>query len=116
MSPESQLRDKLRKIEALFAGAGTAGERLAAEVALGRVKARLAELGRRDPAIETQFSMSDQSRFYVVCEVPARFSNDFNAALNQPTLFPALFEGFKRHAVQDAVNALDGFNNIRETW
>ena len=60
MSPETQLRDKLRKIEALFAGAGTAGERLAAEATLGRVKARLAELGRRDPAIETQFSMPDQ--------------------------------------------------------
>ena len=60
MSPESQLRDKLRKIEALFAGAGTAGERLAAEAALGRVKARLAELGRSDPAIEMQFSMPDQ--------------------------------------------------------
>ena len=60
MSPETQLRDKLRKIEALFAGAGTAGERLAAEAALGRVKARLAELGRSDPAIEMQFSMPDQ--------------------------------------------------------
>ncbi len=60
MSPESQLRDKLRKIEALFAGAGTAGERLAAEAALERVKARLADLGSRDPAIEMQFSMPDQ--------------------------------------------------------
>ena len=60
MSPDSQLREKLRKIEALFAGAGTAGERLAAEAALERVKARLAELGRRDPAIEMQFSMPDQ--------------------------------------------------------
>ena len=36
MSIESQLREKLRKIEALFAGAGTAGERLAAEAALER--------------------------------------------------------------------------------
>ena len=34
MSTESQLREKLRKIEALFAGAGTTGERLAAEAAL----------------------------------------------------------------------------------
>ena len=41
MSTESQLREKLRKIEALFAGAGTAGERLAAEAALERVRARL---------------------------------------------------------------------------
>ena len=37
----SQLREKLRKIEALFAGAGTAGEQLAAEAALERVRARL---------------------------------------------------------------------------
>ena len=46
MSIESQLREKLRKIEALFAGAGTAGERLAAEAALLRVRERLTELGR----------------------------------------------------------------------
>jgi hypothetical protein len=52
MSTESQLREKLRKIEALFAEAGTSGERLAAEAALERVRARLAELGRQDPSIE----------------------------------------------------------------
>jgi hypothetical protein len=51
------LREKLRKIEALFAGAGTAGERLAAEAALERVRARLGELSRQDPSIEMQFSM-----------------------------------------------------------
>jgi len=60
MSIESQLRVKLRKIEALFAGAGTAGERLAAEAALARVRARLAELGQQDPPVEIQFSMPDQ--------------------------------------------------------
>ena len=60
MSIESQLRDKLRKIETLFAGASTAGERLAAEAALERVRGRLAELGRRDPPIEMQFSMPDR--------------------------------------------------------
>jgi len=60
MTIEAQLRDKLRKIEALFAGAGTVGERLAAEAALDRVRARLGELERRDPAIEMQFSMPDQ--------------------------------------------------------
>ena len=60
MSAQSQLREKLRKIEALFAGAGTAGERLAAEAALERVRARLSELGRQNPPIEMQFSMSDQ--------------------------------------------------------
>jgi hypothetical protein len=60
MSTESQLRDKLRKIEALFAGAGTSGERLAAEAALERVRARLKELGRQDPPVELQISLSDQ--------------------------------------------------------
>jgi len=60
MSNESQLRDKLRKIEALFAGAGTSGERLAAEAALERVRARLTELRRQDPPAELQISLSDQ--------------------------------------------------------
>src|SRR3981081_847616 len=60
MSTESQLREKLRKIEALFAGAGTAGERLAAAAALGRVRECLAEVGRQDSSIEMQFSMPDQ--------------------------------------------------------
>ena len=60
MSSESQLRDKLRKIEALFAGAGTSGERLAAEAALERVRARLSELRRQDPPAELQISLSDQ--------------------------------------------------------
>src|ERR1700687_3538842 len=60
MSTESQLREKLRKIEALFAGAGTAGERLAAEAALERVRERVTELGRQDPSIEVRVLMPDQ--------------------------------------------------------
>ncbi|MBV8165664.1 MAG: hypothetical protein JO021_02650, partial [Alphaproteobacteria bacterium] len=49
-----------RKIEALMAGAGTAGERLAAEAALERVRARLAEQTRRDPPIELKVTLPDQ--------------------------------------------------------
>src|ERR1700694_5388123 len=60
MSTQSQLREELRKIEALFAGAGTTGERLAAEAALERVRARLTELGHKDSPVEMQFSMPDQ--------------------------------------------------------
>jgi hypothetical protein len=60
MSDEVWLRDRLRKIEALFGGAGTPGERLAAEAALERVRARLAELGRRDPAIELKVTLADE--------------------------------------------------------
>jgi len=60
MATQSQLREKLRKIEALFSGAGTTGERLAAEAALARVRMKLAELERREPAVELKFSMPDQ--------------------------------------------------------
>ena len=60
VTDEAQLREKLRKIEALFAGAGTPGERLAAAAALERVRARLAEVEKREPAIQMQFSLSDQ--------------------------------------------------------
>ena len=59
MAIEDDLLARLRKIEALMAGAGTAGEREAAGAALERVKARLAEQARRDPPVELQFSMSD---------------------------------------------------------
>jgi hypothetical protein len=60
VSGEAQLRAKLRKIEALFAGAGTAGERIAAEAAIERVRARLADLEKKDRTIEMQFSLPDQ--------------------------------------------------------
>ena len=60
ISEETQLREKMRKIEVLFAGAGTEGERVAAGAALTRVRARLATLQRDAPPIEMQFSLSDQ--------------------------------------------------------
>ena len=60
MGGEAELRDRLRKIEALFAGAGTPGEKIAAEAALERVRARLADLQTRDELVEMQFSLGDQ--------------------------------------------------------
>lgn len=59
MTDQTQLREKLRKLEALFAGAGTPGEKQAAEAGLERIRARLAELEQSDPAIEMQFSLPD---------------------------------------------------------
>lgn len=53
------LRDKLRKIEALFAGAATAGERQAAGAAAERIRARLAEAQAQEAAIEMRFSVGD---------------------------------------------------------
>lgn len=60
MALEDDLRARLRKIEALIAGAGTSGERDAAEAAWLRVKARLAEEARKAPSAEMQFSLGDQ--------------------------------------------------------
>ena len=43
MTIEDELRHKLRRIEALFAGATTEGERLAAAAAMDRIRRRLRE-------------------------------------------------------------------------
>src|SRR5712664_4609750 len=57
---EEQLRERLKKVEALYFGAATAGERDAAEAAAERLKAKLEEACRRDPAVEMKFSLPDQ--------------------------------------------------------
>jgi hypothetical protein len=59
VTSEEQLRARLRKIEALFAGGATAGERGAAEAALVRIKGRLADAQGTAAAIELQFSIAD---------------------------------------------------------
>ena len=59
MTTERELREKLRKISALFEGATTTGERNAAAAAIARVKQALAALGQTERAIETRFSMND---------------------------------------------------------
>jgi hypothetical protein len=59
MTPELALREKLRKIEALFAGAGTAGERIAAGAAADRIRERLDQATGKEQEIEVKFSISD---------------------------------------------------------
>lgn len=59
MSSESELRDKLRKIEALFAGAKTSGERDAAGAAAERIRARLGQIGAAEVAVEMRFAVHD---------------------------------------------------------
>ena len=60
MTTEQELRDRLRKIEALFEGATTPGERSAAEAAIDRVKQALAGLTRTERPTEIQFSLADR--------------------------------------------------------
>lgn len=60
MTTESQLREKLRKITALFEGAATAGERQAAAAAIGRIRQALDAAMKTQPLPEIKFSMADQ--------------------------------------------------------
>lgn len=59
MTPEQILREKLRKIEALFAGAKTEGERVAAGAAAQRIRDRLGATAERENEIEMKFSIPD---------------------------------------------------------
>ncbi len=56
---EATLIEKLLKIEAMFAGAATAGERTSAERARQRILQRLAELLPEDPPVEYKFTFRD---------------------------------------------------------
>jgi hypothetical protein len=56
---EATLIDKLLKIEALFAGAATEGERTSAGLAWQRIQKRLDELLPKDPPIEFKFTFRD---------------------------------------------------------
>lgn len=60
MTTEQQLRDKLRKITALFEGAATAGERQAAAAAIDRLQQALKSASAAHPPPEIKFSMPDQ--------------------------------------------------------
>ncbi len=59
MTTEEQLREKLRKIAALFEGAATAGERSAAAAAIERVKKALSAMRQTEQPIEMQFTLPD---------------------------------------------------------
>ena len=57
---EKELIEKLQKIEALFAGAATTGERISAELAKERIKRRLSEIIPENPPVEYKFTFPDQ--------------------------------------------------------
>ena len=60
MATQLDLHEKLGKIEQLFSGAGTPGERNAAEAASARLRAKLAEIERSDRPVEVQVCIDDQ--------------------------------------------------------
>lgn len=60
LTTEQELRQKLRKIAALFEGATTAGERDAAAAAIDRVRAALGAAERTEKTIEMNFRLPDR--------------------------------------------------------
>src|ERR1700694_623425 len=60
MTEEQQLREKLRKIAALFEGATTIGERNAAAAAIERVKKALGTTLKAEQPLEYQFTLPDR--------------------------------------------------------
>lgn len=61
MNDEARLKERLRAIEALFAGATTDGERDAADRARQRIRARIIERANEE-LVEWQFSLDPWSR------------------------------------------------------
>jgi hypothetical protein len=63
MTDDQQIREKLQKIKALFAGASSAGERQAAQAALDRLHERINAGGPgkqgEDPPVEFRFSLTN---------------------------------------------------------
>jgi hypothetical protein len=60
MTTEQELREKLRKISALFEGATTPGERDAAAAAIDRVRKALAAAEKVEQPVEMQFTHLDR--------------------------------------------------------
>jgi hypothetical protein len=60
MISEEQLRERLRKISALFEGATTVGERNAAAAAMERVKKGLGTTLKAEQPVEYQFTLPDR--------------------------------------------------------
>ena len=60
MTEEQRLIEKLQRIEALFAGAATLGEREAAAQARDRIQARLGQQQKTDPPVEFSFNLRDR--------------------------------------------------------
>ena len=76
MSLESSLIEKLQRIERLYEGATTEGERLAAGEARQRIAEKLRKLQQYDPAIEYKFTFPDSWRRRLFVALLRRYGFD----------------------------------------
>lgn len=70
---DADLIDKLRKVEALFVGAKTPGEKSAAGQAADRIRERLRQAERQEPPTEIQFSVPDPWSRQLFCALCRRY-------------------------------------------
>ena len=70
---EVKLKEKLRLIEALFAGAKTAGEKDAADRARQRILERLRSVEASDPPIEFKFTLRDMWQRKIMVALMRRY-------------------------------------------
>jgi hypothetical protein len=70
---EADLIDKLRKVEALFAGAKTPGEKAAAGQAAEKIRARLRHAESREAPVEIRFSIPDPWARQLFCALCRRY-------------------------------------------
>ena len=73
MTREADLLDKLRKVEALFAGAKTPGEKAAAGQAADRIRARLRHAESQESIVEIRFSVPDPWSRQLLCALCRRY-------------------------------------------
>jgi hypothetical protein len=73
MTTETDLLDKLEKIEALFEGATTPGEKAAAGAAVDRIRARLKQTERLEKGFEIRFSLPDPWSRRLFCALCRRY-------------------------------------------
>ncbi len=69
----TKLRDRLRKLETLHAGATTPGEREAADAGRQRMLRRLAAMGQADPPVEYRFTFDNQWSRSLFCALLRRY-------------------------------------------
>jgi len=132
---ESRLLEKLRAIEALFAGATTDGERAAAAEARTRIQLRLRDLEVSDPPVEYRFTLGDgwsRKLFVALCRryglQPYRYRGQRRTTLMvkvsrrfvQDTLWPEyeqLADVLRRHldAATDRIIAAAIHEDVSET-
>jgi hypothetical protein len=96
MLTEEQLRDRLRKVEALYARAGTPGERRAAGEALSRLKATLAEIRRAQQEPPSSRAQQDPPNSRAQQDSPV----ELRVSIHNPSL-RCLFEAVcQKHGVR----------------